>query len=86
MPYAEVQRYADLYGQQEIANTTAIQLFRQQVEAVAPIFTETDNSDLSPGEWDRMLHDTATVYIDLHSLEQILTQLRDQYGTTLKNR
>ena len=86
MPYAEVQRYADLYGQQEIANTTAIQLFRQQVEAVAPIFTEPDNSDLSPGEWDRMLHDTATVYIDLHSLEQILTQLRDQYGTTLKTR
>ena len=84
MPYAEVQRYADVYGQQEIANGTAISLFRQQVEAVAPIVTVPDNATLSKEEVERMIHDSATVYIDLQTLGQILTELRDQYGDVLK--
>ena len=69
MPYAEVQRYADVYGQQEIANSTAVQLFRQQTEAVAPVFSQTDFSKMPKEEWDRLLHDSATVYIDLRTLE-----------------
>ena len=84
MPYAEVQGYADVYGQQEIANSVAVQLFRQQTEAVAPVFTGTDPSKMAQEEMARMLHDTATVYVDLQTLSQILTQLRDQYGDTLK--
>ena len=84
MPYAEVQRYADVYGQQEIANNTAISLFRQQVEAVAPIATGTDSAALSKEELGRMIHDSATVEIDLLMLGQILTELRDQYGAALK--
>ncbi len=84
MPYAEVQRYADVYAQQDIANASAIQLFRQQVEAVAPVFTEMDAGNLSQEEMARLLHDTAAVYIDLRTLEQILAQLGEQYGTTLK--
>lgn len=84
MPYSEVQRYADLYGQQEIVNTEAIRLFRQQTEAVAPIFEEQDANNPPREELTRMLHDTATVSIDLYSLAQLLQQLQDQYGTTLK--
>lgn len=83
MPYAEVQRYADVYGQQEITNTQAIQLFRQQTEAVAPMFIEKGATKLSKEEFDRLLHDSATVYIDIHALEQLLAQLRDQYSTVL---
>ncbi len=84
MPYAEVQRYADVYGEQEIVNNTAIALFRQQIEAVAPIATGTDSAALSKVEFDQMIHDSATVEIDLRTLEQLLTQLRDQYGDVLR--
>ncbi len=82
MPYAEVQRYADIYAQQDITNTQAVQLFRQQVESVAPMLMETD-ANPSPQEFDRLLHDTATVMIDLQTLGQLLTQQRDQYSTVL---
>lgn len=44
MPYDEVQRYADVYAQQEIANTQAVELFRRQVEAIAPTLMEKDKS------------------------------------------
>ncbi len=84
MPYDEVQRYADVYAQQDIANSTAIVLFRQQVEAVAPMATGADSADLSKEEVERLIHDSATVYLDLRTLGQILTQLRDEYGATLK--
>ena len=84
MPYAEVQRYADLYGQQEIVNTQAIQLFRQQTEAVAPMLEEADADNPTREELTRLLHDSATVEIDLHTLAQLLQQLGDQYSTILK--
>ena len=38
---------------------------------------------LSALEADRLLHDSATVMIDLQTLGQIITQLRDQYTTVL---
>ena len=82
MPYGEVQRYADLYGEQDITNTQAVQLFRQQTEATAPLLMEKD-AKLSAVEADRLLHDTATVTIDLKMLGQILVQQRDQYDTVL---
>ena len=85
MPYAEVQRYADAYTQQGIVNTEAIRLFREQVEAIAPVLIGND-VNLSSQEWDRLQHDTATVMIDLKVLGQLLTQLRDQYNTVLKAR
>ena len=78
MPYAEVQRYADIYAQQEVANTQAIQLFKQQTEAIAPMLMEKDATKPSKEEFDRLLHDSATVYVDLRVLGQILTQLREQ--------
>ena len=83
MPYAEVQRYADVYNQQEVANSSAIQLFRQQVEAVAPVFSEDNPSKLSKEEFTRLIHNSATVYIDLRTSGQIVSQLRDQYTTVL---
>ncbi len=83
MPYAEVQRYADIYGQQAISNTTAVELFRQQTEAVAPLFTEDDPSDMSKEEMARLLHDSAAVYLDLRTLVQILQQQHEQYTAVL---
>ncbi len=84
MPYGEVQRYADVYNQQAIVNNLAIQLFRQQSEAIAPVFSAEDPSSLEREEFTRLIHDTATAYIDAVTLGQTLTQLRDQYTTALK--
>ncbi len=86
MPYAEVQRYADLYDGQEIADTQAVQLFKQQTEAMAPVFTEEHPKQLTREEQARLLHDTATVYVDLQTLGQILQQLENQYTETLKTK
>ncbi len=82
MPYTEVQRYADLYLQQDVTNTQAMQMFRQQIEATAPLMMEKD-AKLSATESDRLIHDTATVMLDLRVLGQILVQQRDQYTATL---
>ncbi len=82
MPYAEVQRYALLYLQQDVTNTQAVQMFRQQIEATAPLLMEKDEK-LSAIESDRLIHDTATVTIDLKALGQILVQQRDQYTAAL---
>lgn len=83
MPYAEVQRYADVYKQQELVNAEAVRLFRQQVEAIAPTLTEESGPPAKGPEFDRLLHDTATIVIDLQVLNQLATQLRDQYTTVL---
>lgn len=85
MPYAEVQRYADLYGEQDVTNTQAVQLFRQQIEATAPLLMEKD-AKLSAAGADRLIHDTATVTLDLKVLGQILVQQRDQYAAALNAR
>ncbi len=51
---------------------------------MAPVFTEADPKTLPKEEQVRLLHDTATVYVDLQTLGQILQQLEDQYAATLK--
>ena len=82
MPYAEVQRYSDLYGQQNIVNTQAVLLIRQQLEAIAPLLMEKD-AKLSAEESDRLLHDTATVVIDLRVLGQLLVSQEGIYTDAL---
>ncbi len=53
------------------------------MEALAPVLMEKESAKPSPQEFDRLLHDSATVMIDLRVLGQIITQLRDQYATVL---
>ena len=78
MPYSEVQQYADIYAQQAILNTTAVQIFRQQTEAFAPLLTEADVDALPKDEMARLLHESAVAEIDLHTLAQMLVELQDQ--------
>lgn len=85
MPYAEVQRYSSLYGQQDIVNTQAVQIFRQQVESLAPTLMEKD-ANLSAIESDRLLHDSATVAIDLQVLGQLLVSQQSLYTKALNAR
>ena len=85
MPYAEVQRYSDIYEQQAIVNASAVQLFRQQTEAIAPMLTEGDaNKPLAPEEMTRLLHETAVSAVDLQTLGQVLVELRDEDDKVLR--
>jgi hypothetical protein len=84
MPADEVQRYADLYHQQQIVSDSTVQTFTLLVEAPAPLIAEADSADLKPEETQAMLQDTARVFIRLTTLRQIVQQLDRQYKDNLK--
>ena len=84
MPYKQVQDLADVYGQQEIINTAAQQLFEEQPRALAPLFIAKDADKTSEANLDRIQTRTADVFISVRVLEQVLTQLQKQYQDTLK--
>jgi hypothetical protein len=84
MPAGEVQRYADLYHQQQIVSDAAVQTFTLLVEAPTPLIAEADSSDLTHEETQAMLQDTARVLIRLTTLRQIVQQLDQQYKDNLK--
>ncbi len=83
MPYAEVQRYADVYRTQEVVNTRVVQLLYQHGELLADIPAEKNAPPEAKAESDRLLHDTALIASDLGVFSQVLAQLRDQYTSVL---
>jgi hypothetical protein len=83
MAYKDVQNYADLYTQQRLVDAMAADLFKEQVRTASPLFTEVDAENLPPEEARRLLDLTATTSADLTTLEQMLSQLRDQYTEAL---
>ncbi len=84
MPYAEVQRYADIYSQQELVNKTAVDLFNRQALAASPLFMEKDPNKLSDQQTQALLHDTAAIYIGLTTLGQMMEPLNTDYTELLK--
>jgi hypothetical protein len=86
MPHDEVQRYADLYEQQEFLNQTAITLFTRQAMTATPTVMEQDLSKLPDSETLTMLHETSAVYIGLKTLEEMMQQLDASYIEALKKK
>jgi hypothetical protein len=87
MEYKSVQGFADLYSQQEIANSAAVSLFQEQVRAISPIYIYAGKGGpekLNPTEMALILQRSADLLMDLQELEQVMTQLDQQYGKTLK--
>ena len=84
MGYKDVQNYADVYGQQEIANGMAVRLFTDQSTAMAPLFIVEAPDKLTSGELEAMLQGSAGVYTQLKTLEQIITELDQAYTKSLK--
>jgi hypothetical protein len=80
----EVQRYADLYHQQQMVSDSTVQTFTLLVEAPAPLIAEAGSADLTREETQSMLQDTARVLIRLTTLRQIVQQLDQQYKDNLK--
>lgn len=84
MPYAEVQAYADLYGQQEIVNHEAVSLFTRQSLTVAPMLMEKDIASVPPAETQTMLRETAQISLGLDVLSQMMRDLNGSYTEVLK--
>ena len=84
MPYKQVQDLADVYGQQDILNTAVLRLIEEQPKALAPIFIAKDPSQTSEANLETMQTRTADVLISVRMMEQILTQLNQQYQDMLK--
>lgn len=83
MPIDEVQRYADLYNQQEIVTSQAITIFASEIEVAAPFMTEPDGT-LTRDQIQGVIHGTAITFSRLYALQQIIVQLDHSYVEILK--
>ncbi len=86
MPYAEVQRYADLYGEQAKVDSAQDGIYQDDARAYAPIAAGKDPDTMKPAEVQQMIDATALANAHLEFLKQTTTQLRDLYGKTLQAR
>jgi hypothetical protein len=83
MNYADVQRYADLYTEQEIADNMAVRLLTGEIHAAAPVFSGVTPQKLAPAEIQTMIDRTQDLYAELFGLGQVAQELSDTYAKTL---
>jgi hypothetical protein len=86
MNYAEVQRYADLYTEQEIADSMALRLLTGELHAVAPVFSGVAPEKLAPAEIQSMIDRTQDLYSELFGVGQVAQELSDTYTKALSGR
>jgi hypothetical protein len=84
LPTEEVQRYTDIYDQQELVNQYAVATLARQVEAAAPLVSAGKPENLKPDEVVTLVHETSVVAMRLATLRQFIQQLDRQYGVALK--
>ena len=84
MPYAEVQRYADLYEEQAKVDSAQDGIYEDDARAYAPIAAGKDPDTMKSAETQQMIDATALANAHLEFLKQTTTQLRDLYGKTLQ--
>ena len=85
MPVEEVQQYDETYGEQQIVNREAVDIFTHQAELGAPLFMEKDDAPkLTSEESQSLLQGCAITYMRLLSLNQLIQELDKLYTRTLK--
>ncbi len=84
MPTTEVQSYADNYEQQNLVNREAVSIFTDQIQVAIPLIMEEHASDIRPEDVQRLMRESAGVYIRLVTLNQLVEQLDGSYAKTLK--
>ncbi len=84
MPYAEVQRYSDLYLLSDLVNTTAISTGHREYLDMAPAMMDDDKDRLPAEEYTNMMRDDAATEIELIALKQYVQQLDDHLLAELK--
>lgn len=84
MPYDEVQRYSDIYADQQEVNVKARSTADREFLALAPVLIA-DNADKLPAaDYNTMLHENGASLIELCTLRQYVQQLDGQYIEALK--
>jgi hypothetical protein len=84
MPVEEVQSYDDVYEQQKLVNDEANEIFAKQLELVTPFIMEDEPSKIKPEDLHQLLRDSASAYLRVATLHQILDGLKKEYAQTLK--
>lgn len=85
MPYRQVQTYADVYKQQDFLTETAVDLFRNQTQALVPLLIEKPPAPFTPAQLDEALHRCAETYLRLKTMEDLINGLKQNYNEALKN-
>ena len=88
MPLAEVQRYADIYAQQDIIDREAVDVFTSQPEMAAGLlFLDEPGSagELSQEETKTLLAGTERTYYRLLTLKELLMEQNDMMAKELKH-
>lgn len=85
MPYAEVQRYSDLYQEQARIDTAQDEMYEDDAHAYAPLLAAGDDPTLAnPADIQQMIDATGLAATHLIFLKQMVAQLYDLYGKTLQ--
>ena len=84
MPSDEVQRYADVYSEQEIINKQAVDIFTHQSEIMAPLLIEPDDAVIPRDEIQPVITGSAVTYTRLETLHELLGELQRLYAEELK--
>ena len=88
MPLAEVQRYSDIYAQQDIIDREAVSVFTGQPELAAGMLfaNEPDNpTTMSKEETQTLLAGTERTYFRLLTLKELLGEQRQTMVVELKH-
>ena len=80
LPAAEVQRYADAYGQQALANQQALDVLSLQEAVPAALLLEASPSQLKPEDLHGLMQQAAVVHLRLRGLGQMIKDLRGAYA------
>lgn len=84
MPYDEVQKYSDIYAEQQTVNDKARTTADREFLALAPLIAADGPEKARPGDFDAMLHENGASLIELCTLKQYVQQLDGQYIDALK--
>jgi hypothetical protein len=74
MPYAEVERYSELYMLEDVVNQRATAAAQQSFDALAPVYMGYDVDALPPEEYTDMLRGNAVARVDMQTLQQFVRQ------------
>jgi hypothetical protein len=84
MPYDEVQRYSDIYADQQAVNEKARSTADREFLALAPVLIADDAQKVPQADYDTMLHENGASLIELCTLKQYVQELDGQYIEALK--
>lgn len=82
--YAEAQSIADVYTQQELVTRQGFEIYQGHGRSLAPLFISNDPNSMTREEIELCLQRSADLLLDIHSLEQILSSLEQDYSDQLK--